>query len=226
MQKSDMQFLHIVKVEGDAMQKDSDASTPWFSSSLRTNILVASGLFLVAIVLVAYNFGFPLGSATDNKGGLISAAQNEEINPEGVCLNGLVAERVVGLVAEQISRRTVERPDPFNQLDEFRAVGQLADKQKGLLTNVDQFQHRIILSAIALVRYDSVSNTVWCTGSVALLRLGSDNQDTYYKSQPRIAYQIQRTIDGSDVIVTIGNRREIERTGFLWAQADGKQLTN
>ena len=200
------------------MEDETEGYLSSYRSSFWTNIIVPMILLLVSGAAAMYFFGSHFKDSQD----ISSALENDIEKPADVCLNDVVAERVAGLVAEQISKRTIKRSDPSDQLDGFRALGQLLDKQQGMLTSADQFQHRIALSSITFQGYNSVSNTVMCTGSISMLKLSSDDGDTYYKTQPRVRYQIQRTIDGSDAIVTIDNDRDIDRAGFLWADADGR----
>ena len=200
------------------MEDETESHLSAYRSSFGTNIIIPVVFLLVSGAAAVYFFGSHFKGSQD----ISSALENDVEKPAEVCLNDVVAERVAGLVAEQISKRTIKRFDPSDQLDGFRALGQLLDKQQGMLTSADQFQHRIALRSITFQGYNSVSNTVMCTGSISMQRLSSDDGDTYYKTQPRVRYQIQRTIDGSDAIVTIDNDRDIDRAGFLWADADGR----
>ena len=197
------------------MEDETEGYLSSYRSSFWTNIVVPVALLLVSGAAAVYFFGSHFKGSQD----ISSALENDVEKPADVCLNDVVAERVAGLVAEQISKRTVKRPDPFDQLDGFRAVGQLLDKQKGMLTSVDQFQHRIVLASITFQGYNPVSRTIGCTGTVSMLNFSSEGE-TYYDPQPRVRYEIQRPIDGSDVIVTIDDNRDIEQAGFLWADAD------
>ena len=206
------------------MQDEQEDYTPAVSTSLWASIFVPLVMMLGIVGVVTYFFGNPVIDYFTERSQLASSTpQTDGFEPEEICLNNVVAERVAALVAEQISKRKVNRADPFDQIDGLRAFVQVAQKQKGVLTSPDEFKDRISLGSITFEGHNQASNTIRCTATVSMADLSSESDNGFYKAQPRVGFQIQQLVDGSDVIVSIDGNDDIEQAGFSWATADDQR---
>lgn len=206
------------------MQDEQEDTTPSVGTSLGATIFVPLMMILGIVGAVTYLFGNPvLDDVTERSQTASSSLQTDGIGAEDICLNDVVAERVTALVAEQVSKRKVDSADPFDQIDGLRAFVQFAQKQQGFLTTPDEFMDRISLSSITFEGHNQASNTIRCTATVSMTDLSTERDDGFYKAQPRVGFQIQQLVDGSEVIVSIDDNDDIEQAGFSWAKADDQR---
>lgn len=207
------------------MQEEQEDTTPSVGTSLAATIFVPILMMLGIVGIITYFFGNPvIDYFTDRNQIASSPLQTDDIKVEDICLNEVVAERVAALVARQVSARKIDRADPFDQIDGLRAVAQLMQKQQGVLTSPDEFVDRISLGSITFEGHNPSSNTIRCTATLLMTDQSPDSDDSLYKAQPRVGFQIQQLVDGSDVIVSIDNSKDIIQAGFSWAMAEDQSL--
>lgn len=205
------------------MQDKQEDTTPSVGTSLGATVFVPIVMMLGIVGIATYFFGNPvIDYFTDRNQIATSPLQTDNIEVEDICLNEVVTERVAALVAEQVSNRKIDRADPFDQIDGLRAAAQLMQKQQGVLTSPDDFADRISLASITFEGHNQASNTIRCTASVSMTDASSESDNGFYKAQPRVGFQIQQLVDGSDVIVSIDKSEDITRAGFSWAMAEGQ----
>lgn len=205
------------------MHDEQEDTPPSVGTSLKATIFVPIVMMLGIVGIVTYFFGNPvIDYFTDRNQIASSSLQTDDIKVEDICLNEVVAERVAALVAEQVSKRKIDRADPFDQIDGLRAFVQAFQMQQGVLTSPDEFLDRISVGSITFDGHNQASNTIRCTATVSMTDLSSESDNGFYKAQPRVGFQIQQLVDGSDVIVSIDNSTDIMRAGFSWAMAEGQ----
>ena len=205
------------------MQDEQEDATPADGMSLRIKILVTTVMILGIVAVVIYFFGNPvIDQFTERSQKVSSPLQTDDVKVEDICLNEVVLERVAALVAEQVSKRKIDAADPFDQIDGLRAAAQLMQMQQGILTSPDDFADRISVSSITFDGHNQASNTIRCTATVSMTDLSSESDDGFYKAQPRVGFQIQQLVDGSDVIVSIDSSKDIMRAAFSWAMAESQ----
>lgn len=191
MQKSDMQFLHILQLGNSVMSYETSGTSKWiFGSAVALIIGATAGLYL-------WN--------RDGSLSLISSDDTQEVQGSDLCLDEGIQRAAIESVASAISERTQRGP--------WQNGGQR-------LRVANDFVGRLTLSQISYHGYSKVGNKIGCWATVSIAPPEPDFENAAYDQTARIMFSAQNTLDGSGPVIMLEFSSELGDRANRWARAE------
>jgi hypothetical protein len=192
MQKSDMQFLHILRLGNLVMSYETSSSSKWlFGTAAVITILGA---------VAGFYFWNRDGSLS-----LIHTEETPEVQASDLCLDEGIQAAAIESVASAIADRTQSGP--------WQNGGQR-------LRVTNDFVGRLTLSQISYHGYSKVGNKIGCWATVSIAPPEPDFENAAYDQTARIMFSAQNTLDGSGPVIMLEYSSELGDRANRWARAE------